>query len=97
MREARPSFAGVASLPARPPPISASISASVSSESLKPSGPNSLMPLSSKALCEAEIITPRSARRLRVSMAMAGVGSGPISTTSIPAPIKPATRAGSTM
>ena len=38
--------------------------------SLKPSGPNSLMPLSSNGLCEAEIITPRSARRLRVSMAI---------------------------
>jgi len=48
-------------------------------------------------LCEAEIITPRSARRLRVSMAIAGVGSGPISTTSMPAPMNPATSAGSIM
>ena len=51
--------------------------APTSSDSLNPSGPNSLMPLSSNGLCEAEIMTPRSARRLRVSMAMAGVGSGP--------------------
>jgi hypothetical protein len=35
------------------------------------------MPLSSKGLCEAEIITPRSARMERVSMATAGVGIGP--------------------
>ena len=41
---------------------SCSICFSTSSESLKPSGPNSLMPLSSNGLCEAEIITPRSAR-----------------------------------
>ena len=35
-----------------------------------------LMPLSSKGLCEAEIITPRSARSERVSIAIAGVGNG---------------------
>ena len=32
---------------------------------------------------------PRSARRLRVSMAIAGVGIGPTSTTSMPMEIKP--------
>ena len=82
---------------ATPDSIIASISASVSSDSLNPSGPNSLMPLSSNLLCEAEIITPRSARRLRVSMAIAGVGSGPTRITSMPAPMKPATKAGSIM
>ena len=55
------------------------------------------MPLSSNWLCDAEIITPRSARRLRVSMAMAGVGNGPTRITSMPAPMKPATKAGSIM
>src|SRR2546427_344137 len=35
------------------------------------------MPLSSYGLCEAEIITPRSARIERASMATAGVGIGP--------------------
>ena len=55
------------------------------------------MPLSSYGLCEAEIITPRSARSERVSMAIAGVGSGPTSVTSIPAPTKPAVSAGSIM
>ena len=37
--------------------------ASTSSDSFWPSGPKNLMPLSSKGLCEAVIITPRSARR----------------------------------
>ena len=55
------------------------------------------MPLSSNGLWLAEIITPRSARMERVSMAMAGVGSGPTRCTSMPAPTKPATRAGSIM
>ena len=35
------------------------------------------MPLSANGLCEAEIITPRSARIDRVSIATAGVGIGP--------------------
>ena len=46
---------------------------------------------------EAEIITPRSARSERVSMATAGVGSGPNWKTSIPTAVKPATSAGSIM
>ncbi len=41
-------------------------------------------------------MTPRSARSERVSMAIAGVGSGPTSVTSMPAPDElPATSAGS--
>ncbi len=53
------------------------------------------MPLSAKSLCEAEIITPRSARIDRVIIATAGVGSGPNRRTSMPTLVKPATRAGS--
>ena len=70
---------------------------SISSESLNPSGPKSLMPLSSKRLCEAEIITPRSQRIERVSIATAGVGTGPSSSTSMPTEVKPATIAYSIM
>jgi len=55
------------------------------------------MPLSSNGLCDAEIITPRSARIERVSIAIAGVGSGPTRITSMPAPVNPATSAGSIM
>ena len=74
-----------------------SISTSTLSESLKPSGPNSLMPLSSNGLCEAEIMTPRSARMERASMPIAGVGIGPVSSTSMPTEVKPATSAFSIM
>ena len=42
------------------------------------------MPLSWKGLCEAETITPRSARSERVRKATAGVGIGPTSMTSMP-------------
>ena len=75
----------------------ASMALSVSSDSLKPSGPNSLMPLSWYGLCEAEIITPRSARSERVSSATAGVGSGPTRITFMPIEMKPAVSAGSIM
>ena len=51
------------------------------------------MPLSSKGLCEAEIMTPRSARMERVSIPTAGVGIGPVSSTSMPTEVKPATSA----
>ena len=78
-------------------PISASIWRSTSSESLKPSGPKSLMPLSSNGLCEAEIMTPRSARIERVSIATAGVGIGPSRSTSMPTEVKPACSADSIM
>ncbi len=96
MRRARPSPADGASAKV-PLSISASISASAWSDSLYPSGPKSLMPLSSKGLCEAEITTPRSARIERVSMATAGVGIGPTRTTSIPMEMNPAVSAGSSM
>ena len=62
----------------------ASISSSCSSDSLKPSGPKILMPLSAKGLCEAEIMMPRSARMERVSIETAGVGTGPNRKTSMP-------------
>ena len=39
--------------------------------------------------------TPRSARSERVSMATAGAGSGPKSTTSMPTEMNPAVSAGS--
>src|SRR5437763_1647187 len=55
------------------------------------------MPLSAKGLCDAEIMTPRSARIERVSIATAGVGIGPSSTTSMPTLVKPATIADSIM
>ena len=55
------------------------------------------MPLSSNGLCDAEIITPRSARIEGVSMATAGVGMGPSSITSMPTEVNPATRAVSIM
>jgi hypothetical protein len=45
----------------------------------------------------AEIITPRSARIDRVSIATAGVGIGPSSTTSMPTLVNPATSALSIM
>src|SRR5436190_2120673 len=55
------------------------------------------MPLSANGLCDAEIMTPRSARIERVSIATAGVGIGPSSTTSMPTLVKPATIADSIM
>ena len=42
-------------------------------------------------------MTPMSARMERVSMAMAGVGMGPSSITSMPTEVKPATMAVSIM
>ena len=84
---ARPSF--------HPSSINASISNSALSESFRPSGPNNFIPLSEKPLCEAVIITPRSALNLVVIKATPGVGIGPVSLTSIPTEANPATRAGS--
>ena len=55
------------------------------------------MPLSSNGLCEAEIMTPRSARIERVSIATAGVGIGPSRSTSMPTEVKPACSADSIM
>ena len=47
------------------------------------------MPLSTNLLWLAEIITPRSARIEWVSIATAGVGTGPTITTSMPTLVKP--------
>ncbi len=55
------------------------------------------MPLSAKGLWLAEIITPMSARIEWVSIATAGVGSGPNITTSMPTLVKPATSADSSI
>ncbi len=50
-----------------------------------------------EGLWEAEIITPRSARSERVSMATAGVGIGPSRNTSMPTAVKPDISAASSM
>ena len=55
------------------------------------------MPLSWKGLWEAEIMTPRSARNDRVSMATAGVGIGPSRNTSMPTAVNPDISANSIM
>ena len=52
-----------------------SILSSISSGSLKPSAQNSLMPLNSALLCEAEIITPALALYFFTRYATAGVGT----------------------
>ena len=70
-----------------------SISFSTRSDNLKPSGPKNLIPLSSKLLCDAEIITPRSALIDLVNIPTAGVGIGPKRNTSIPIDVKPDVRA----
>src|SRR6516164_3891558 len=92
MRLARPSSALLARCLVSSASSKSSILRSISSVSLKPSGPNSLMPLSLNGLCDAEIITPRSARMERVSIPTAGVGIGPVSRTSMPTDVKPATK-----
>ena len=76
---------------------SSSIFASKSSGSLKPLAAKNLMPLSWKGLCEAEMTTPASARRLRVRNAMPGVGIGPTSSTSTPIEQMPEAMAVSSM
>ena len=58
---------------------------------------NSLMPLSGIALCDAEIITPRSASRAPTRYATAGVGSTPTRSASAPAAVSPATTAASSI
>jgi hypothetical protein len=77
--------------------ISASICASVSSGSLKPSPEKILMPLSGYGLCEALMTTPAESRSARVRYATAGVGIGPHMCTSTPAAEKPASSADSSM
>ena len=95
MRLARPILPACAG--ATPASTSASISASASSESLKPSGPKNLMPLSSAGLWLAEIMMPRSARMDGVKSPTAGVGTGPSSSTFMPVEVRPAVRAFSNM
>ncbi len=73
------------------------MASSAASLSLKPSGPKNLMPLSWNGLCEAEIITPRSARIDRVRNPTAGVGTGPTRNTSMPTEVNPAVSAFSSM
>ena len=77
--------------------MSVSISASTASDSLKPSAPKNLMPLSSIGLCDAEIITPAAASMLAVIAATAGVGTIPSSTTLRPVDAIPATIAPSSI
>ena len=72
--------------------ISASISRLGVVGELEPVGAEQLDAVVLVGLCEAEIITPRSARRLRVSMAIAGVGNGPTSGTSMPDAVNPRER-----
>ena len=80
-----------------PSPISASTRSSSSSSSLKPSAPNSLMPLSGKGLCEAEMTAPRLAPCSRTSQAMPGVGSTPARSARPPAEAMPAHSASSSI
>ena len=56
-----------------------------------------LMPLSGIGLCDAEIITPKSASYAPVRYATAGVGSTPTRSTSAPALVRPATTAASSI
>ncbi len=75
----------------------ASISASSSSESLRPSWLKNLMPLSANGLCEAETTTPASAPRFSTSAASPGVGITPAICTRPPPLVMPATSAASSM
>ncbi len=87
------SLAGGRTRSRAPERIISSISASSASGSFKPSPEKNLIPLSSKELCDAEMTTPASARRLRVMKAMPGVGRGPTRITSTPMEVMPAVRA----
>jgi hypothetical protein len=71
------------------------MASSTASGSLVPSLEKNLMPLSSNGLCDAEITTPACRRNARVRYATAGVGTGPARYTSMPAAIKPASKADS--
>src|SRR5690606_23987140 len=66
---------------------------STSSGSLTPPTAKILMPLSSAGLCEAEIMTPKSARTSLIRKAAAGVGTTPASSTSTPELESPAATA----
>src|ERR1700709_1100628 len=63
----RPIASGAASAPS-----SRSIASSAASESLSPSGPKNLMPLSCQGLCEAEITAARSEPARPVASGAAG-------------------------
>src|SRR5690625_5005591 len=71
-------------------PRRASIASSTSSGSLVPPRAKNLMPLSAAGLWEAEIITPRSTPLDCTRWARPGVGRIPASSTSTPAPARPA-------
>src|SRR5690606_25105950 len=68
---------------------------STMSGSLTPPRAKILMPLSGAALCDAEIITPKSASRSATRNARAGVGMTPASRTSTPEEASPAATAAS--
>ena len=72
-----------------------SISSSCLSESLKPSAPKNLIPLSATGLWEAEIITPNCAPISRVKYATPGVEITPNLITSAPIDANPAIKADS--
>ena len=91
MRLARPMLPAVAGWMS--PAMIVSISVSASSDSLNPSGPKNLMPLSSCWLWLAEIITPTSARMDLTNNPMAGVGTGPRRRTFMPVEVNPAVSA----
>ena len=74
-----------------------SISSSVASESLKPSPPKNLMPLSRYGLCEADSTTPRANPWRRISSGAPGVGRIPPSIASPPAAATPAATAASSI
>src|SRR3954454_19142910 len=74
-----------------------SMAASVASDSLKPSGPKNLMPLSAYGLCDAEMTAATSKPQRPSSSGAAGVGSTPPSSTSPPAAVTPADSAASSI
>src|SRR5580704_6022243 len=76
---------------------SASIACSVSSLSLNPSAANSLIPLSSYGLCEAEMTAASDSPWRRTSSGAAGVGSTPPISASPPAAVTPAAIADSSI
>src|SRR5882757_3388450 len=73
------------------------MASSTVSGSLCPPSANNLMPLSGIGLCDAEIITPRSAPNSPTRYATAGVGSTPARSTSAPAEASPAVTAASSI
>ncbi len=67
----------------------ASTSRSTTSVNFSPLPENTLMPLSSYGLCEAEMTTPASYVPVRVRNATAGVGTTPTLVTDAPSPQAP--------